>query len=293
MGTKFMASALQKLDDGTIKLTITISADLVKKTQDVVVSELAKNAKLAGFRKGKAPKKLVEEKLNKQEVQEEVLKKLLPSAYLEAVKEHGLKPIINPKIHVDKIDDLSTLSEQSESKGWQFVALTCEMPEVKLNDYKEAIQQITAKSKIIVPGNPSTGSGQEVKFEEILKALLESVTVAIPKILIDNEVERILSQLLDDIKKLGLTLDQYLASTSRTAATLRSEYEKKAENDLKLEFALQKIAEEEKITVDEKEIEEAIQKAKDEQEKKHLMQNRYLLASILRQQKTLDFLKNL
>lgn len=288
-----MTSALQKLDDGTIKLTITIPQDLVRKTQDVVVAELAKAANLPGFRKGKAPKKLVEEKLNKQEVQEEVLKKLLPSAYLEAVKEHGLKPIINPKIHVDKIDDLSTLSEQSESKGWQFIALTCEFPEVKLNGYKEAIQKITAKSKIIVPGNPSAGSGQETKFEEIVKALLETVSVTTPKILIDNEVERLLSQLLDDIKKLGLTLDQYLASTNRTAATLRNEYEKKAENDLKFEFTLQKIAEEEKITVDEKEIEEAIQKAKDEQEKKHLMQNRYLLASILRQQKTLDFLKNL
>ncbi len=63
--------------------------------------------------------------------------------------------------------------------------------------------------------------------------------------------------------------------------------------DLKVEFALQKIAEEEKIVVEDKEIEEAIQKAKDETEKKHLESNRYLLASILRQQKTLDFIKNL
>ena len=186
---------------------------------------------------------------------------------------------------------MSTLSEQSESKGWQFTALTCELPEIKLNGYKEAIQKITAKSKIIIPGKDSKET--EVKFEEIVGALLESVSVKIPKILIDNEVERLLSSLLDDIKKLGLTLDQYLASSGRTAATLRAEYEKKAENDIKLEFALQKIAEVEKITVDEKEIEEAIQKTKSEQEKKHLEQNRYLLASILRQQKTLDFLKNL
>lgn len=291
-----MTAALQKLDDGTIKLTITIPAPVVKKTQEEVVSELVKNAKLAGFRKGKAPKKLVEEKLDKQEVQEEVLKKLLPSAYLEAIKQHNLKPIINPKVHVDRIEDPSTLSEQSESKNWQFTALTCEMPEVKLDGYKEAIAKLTAKSKIIVPGKEPFDSAQgkpEIKFEEIVKTLLENVTIAIPKILIDNEVERLLSQLLDDIKKLGLTLEQYLASTNRTAATLRAEYEKKAENDIKLEFALQKIAEVEKVTVEEKEIEEAIQKAKTDDEKKHLLANRYLLASILRQQKTLDFLKNL
>ncbi|MBI1982132.1 MAG: hypothetical protein HYS68_00935 [Candidatus Levybacteria bacterium] len=249
-----MTAALQKLDDGTIKLTITIPAPVVKKTQEEVVSELVKNAKLAGFRKGKAPKKLVEEKLDKQEVQEEVLKKLLPSAYLEAIKQHNLKPIINPKIHVQKV---------GVGADWIFEALTCEMPEVKLDGYKEAIAKLTAKSKIIVPGKEPFDSAQgkpEIKFEEIVKTLLENVTIAIPKILIDNEVERLLSQLLDDIKKLGLTLEQYLASTNRTAATLRAEYEKKAENDIKLEFALQKIAEVEKVTVEEKEIEEAIQK---------------------------------
>ena len=59
------------------------------------------------------------------------------------------------------------------------------------------------------------------------------------------------------------------------------------------ESAPAEIAESEKITVEEKEIEEAIQKAKSEEEKKHLEGNKYLLAAILRQQKTLDFLKNL
>jgi regulator of RNase E activity RraA len=60
-----------------------------------------------------------------------------------------------------------------------------------------------------------------------------------------------------------------------------------------LNLFFKKIAEDEKIVVEEKEIEEAIQKAKDEKERENLMRNRYLLASILRQQKTLDFLKNL
>src|SRR3990167_6680923 len=38
------------------------------------------------------------------------------------------------------------------SKGWQFTALTCEAPVIKLGKYKESIQEITAKSKIIIPG---------------------------------------------------------------------------------------------------------------------------------------------
>ncbi|MDO8639699.1 MAG: hypothetical protein Q7R53_02120, partial [bacterium] len=87
--------------------------------------------------------------------------------------------------------------------------------------------------------------------------------------------------------------DQYLSSTGKKPEDLRNEYKRKAENDIRLEFALLKIAEEEKIVVDEKEIEEAIKAAKSDDERKNLETNRYLLASILRQQKTLDFLKNL
>jgi trigger factor len=124
-------------------------------------------------------------------------------------------------------------------------------------------------------------------------ALLKALKITIPQLLIDAEVDRLLSQTLDEIKKLGLTLDQYLASTGKTPEQLRADYAQKAENDIKIEFALQKIAESEKITVEQKEIDEAITQAKSEQEKASLESNKYLLANILRQQKTLDFLKNL
>jgi len=284
-----MISALQKQPNGTIQLTITIPSQAVKKAWDEVVEEGVKNINVPGFRKGKAPKQIAEEKIDKEKIREETLKKLLPKFYSDAIQEHKIVPIINPKIHVDPNSIVIDLS-----KDWQFIALTCEAPEVKLNDYKESIKNITASSKIIVPGKPfGEAQGQAPKFEDIVKALLDSVTITIPQILIDREVERLLAQTLDDIKKLGLTLDQYLSSTNKTPEGLRDEYKKKADSDIKLEFTLQKIATSEHITIEEKEVDEAIQKAKDEKERKHLESNRYLLASILRQQKTLDFLKNL
>lgn len=275
-----MKSILAKQDDGTIQLSITIVSERIKNTYNEVVEEMVKNANLTGFRKGKAPKKLVEEKLDQEKIREEILKKLLPNTYIEAVKEHNLKPVINPKIHIEKLE---------EGKDWEFKALTCETPIVKLGNYKENVKNVTAKSKIVIPGKES----EPAKFEEIVKAILESIDAKIPKILVDQEVDKLLSQTLDEIKKLGLTLDQYLASTGRSADQLRNEYETKAEKDIKLEFTLARIMEEENITVDEKEIDEAILKAKDENERKNLEQNRYLLAGILRQQKTLDFLRNL
>lgn len=273
-------SILQKNTDGTIKLTITLPLEEINKAEKEEIEKSVKNSTLPGFRQGKAPKELVEEKLDKEKIKEEVLKKLLPSAYVKAVEEHKLKPIINPKIHVQNIEN---------NKDWIFTAETCEMPEVTLNKYKETIQKITAKSKIIIPGKEQA----KPNFDEIVQELLKEVKVNIPSLLIDNEVERQLSQLLSEVKKLGLTLDQYLGTTGKTPQSLREDYTGKAQNDLKLEFTLQKIADTENIVVVEQEIQEAILKAKDDTERKQLEQNKYLLASILRQQKTLDFLKNL
>ena len=290
--TKFntMAKSLiEKQSDGTIKLTITISKETAVKAQEAAIAAAVKQADIPGFRKGTAPKKVVEEKLNKDKLKEDTLRDILPAAYQEAVLEHNIRPIMNPKIHVDALE---------EGKDWVFEALTCEAPTIEVGDYKKGVKEVTAKSKIIIPGKASgeagsSSAGQKPAFEDIAKAILEVTTAKIPSILIDQETDRLLAQLLDDIKKLGLNLEQYLASTKRTPDDLRNEYAKRATDDMTLEFVLQKIAEQEKITVEDKEIEEAIQKAKSPAEKQNLEGNRYLLAAILRQQKTLDFLMGL
>jgi FKBP-type peptidyl-prolyl cis-trans isomerase (trigger factor) len=276
-----MDSTIKREEDGTIVLEITIPQKDIKKTQEEVVEDTTKSADIPGFRKGKAPKKVVEQKLDKDSIKEEVLRKLLPIAYSEAIKKHDIKPILNPKIHVEALE---------EGKDWKFTATTCEIPEVDLNGYKENIKKVTAKGKIIVPGKEQK---DEVSLDEILKSLSESVNIKASRIIVEQEVERLLAQTLDEIKRLGLTLDQYLSSTKRTAEDLRREYEAKALNDIKLEFAMAKIAEEEKIIVSDSDIDGAVKNAKDENERKSLESNRYLLASIIRQRKTLDFLRGL
>lgn len=275
-------SILARQEDGTIQVTLTIPQEAVKKARAEVVKTMAAKADLPGFRKGKAPEKLVEERLNPEQVREEVLKNLLPQVYMDAIEEHKIKPIMNPKLHVEKIED---------DKDWVVSALTCELPEVNPGPYKENVKKITAKSKIVIPGKED--EAKKPSTEEILKVVLDGANVKVPAILVEQEADRLIAQLLDDIKRLGLSLDQYLGSTKRNPQDLRAEYATRAENDIKLEFVLQKIAEDAKIAVDPKEVEEAIDKAKNPEERQSMEANRYLLAGILRQQKTLDFLMNL
>jgi trigger factor len=273
---------LERQKDGTIKITMTLPQAKIAEIGNIVIDDLAKKTNVAGFRKGKAPKELAAGQLNPDAIREEILKRLLPQAYIEAIQEHKINPIMNPKMHIEKVE---------EGKDWVFYALTCETPEITLGKYKDAVQTLTAKSKIIIPGKEE--EAKKPAIADVMKALLSEAKGEVPQVLIDQEVDRLLSQLLSDIKRLGLTLDQYLATTNRKPEDLRTEYAKRAEDDIKIEFILQKIGETEKITVSDEEIEDAIRKAKSPEEKKQMESNRYLLAGILRQQKTLDFLMSL
>lgn len=286
-----MFSKLQKLPDKSLELTITIPWPEVKITFEKVMEEVVKTAELPGFRKGKAPRKLVEEKIEKNKVYGETLQQLLPKYYAEAVKEQNLQPIINPKISIVTTE---------ENKDWIFKAQTCEKPLVNLDSYKKEIAGETAKEKIWLPGKsqekkPELTPEQEKqkRLNRAIEVLTKTAIVNLPAILVEDEVNRQLSQTLEEIKKLGLSLDQYLASTGKTPESLRAEQTTKAQTTLKLEFILEKIAEEEKIMISDAEIEKAITENPDKKVQDALRQNAYLLASVLRRQKTINFLSNL
>lgn len=286
-----MTSAMNRLPDGTIELTITVEWARVAALYEATVEEMVKQAEVPGFRKGKAPRKIVEEKMEKSKVYEEVLKQLIPESYGKAIEEQKIKPIVNPKIE---------LKEATENKDWIIVAHTCERPKVDPGNYKEKVREAKAAKhkKIWVPGEEpkkeeDKEKSQKPSLDEILKAVLETVSVTIPSLLTEQEVNRSLSDLIDQTKKLGMTVEQYLSSTGRTAATIREEYEQQAKRTLTLEFALEDIADKEGILVSDDDIDTVVKTAKTEEEKKSLTAQRYYLASILRRQKTLDFLSSL
>ncbi len=285
-----MTSTIQHQTDGTIELLITVPWSDVTAAYEKVVVETVANTELPGFRKGKAPRKNVEEKLDKSKVYEDALKSIIPAAYGKAVEEHKLRPIVQPKIE---------LKEATEQKDWVMRALTCEKPKLTLGDYKKAVKEVkSAKlNKIWVPGEDKKEEKKEESkkptLDELLKAVFETVTVTMPALLVEHEANRLLSDLIDQTKKLGLTVEQYLSSTGRTSETVRKEYEDQAKRTLTLEFALEDIADAEGVLISDDDIDTVLKTAKTDEERKALTAQRYYVASVLRRQKTIDFLASL
>jgi len=89
------------------KLNIEIAPDSVLKEMDKAISDVAKKAKIPGFRPGKAPKAIVEKHYG-EEVRSEVMNRLISDSYLKALQEHSLSPV-----DVPEIDNVSSLAKGS------------------------------------------------------------------------------------------------------------------------------------------------------------------------------------
>ena len=224
-----ITSKIEKKDTGNVEISYTIPANLILQTKDVVVKELGKDMTIAGFRKGMAPVSKVESSIPQDKLNEHILSHILPSAFADSVKEQHLKPAMYPKFEAIKI---------GQGSDWEIKAITCELPEVNLKDYKKRLKSKTT--------------------DEAVKELPELIALKIPQLLVDEEVNERLSQLLARIEKLGLQLEGYLRSVGKTVEELRNEYQKQAADAISLELILNEIANQEKVEVSEKEIDDFI-----------------------------------
>lgn len=273
------------------EVLVIIPWEEIKKTREKTLAEAGQRMEIKGFRKGKAPANLVAEALGTQRLLETTLQAIVPEYYQKAVTDLKLKPILTPKVQ---------LVAAKENEDWQIKFTSCEEPTVDLSNYKEEIHQLKAPEQIWTPDKagkeekPKTGKeDKEARFNRVIDWLLKNVKVEICDLLIEEEVTRRLAELIEQTQKLGLTIDQYLNSVGKTVEQIREEYSRTSWANLALEFILSKIADTEKIAVAPEEIEKMIAGAKTDEEKRSLEGQKYLLATLIRRQKTLDFLTSL
>ncbi|MBR0152590.1 MAG: trigger factor [Lachnospiraceae bacterium] len=123
-----MSVKVEKLEKNMAKLTFEVSAEEFEAACQRAYLKNRSKISLPGFRKGKAPRKMIEKMYGKGFFYEDAINDVLPNAYEEAVKESGLEVVSRPSIDID-----GTIQEG------QPVAFTAEVavkPEVTLGQYK-------------------------------------------------------------------------------------------------------------------------------------------------------------
>ena len=242
--------------DGSFQITFTIPWEKISEEKKKAVIEMAASVEVPGFRKGKAPLDKVEERLDSQFILEKALAKILPKMFSKAIDEEKLRPAMYPKFELIKA---------KEGEDWQVRAISAELPNFNLGDYKKFLTE-NSQTSIWTPGSPKQEKKVELTTEQkesaVLKALDEKHNFEIPEILIEEEVNSRLSSLLSRIEKLGLSLESYLASIKKTAKELRREYSEEAKRAIKLDIILGAIAKKEDIKVSEEEVDDFVKMAK-------------------------------
>ncbi|HLE40519.1 MAG TPA: trigger factor [Nitrospirota bacterium] len=104
-----MRSAVENISTVKKKITIEVPQDDVAKEREKAVAKVAKKAKLPGFRPGKAPRSVVERHYG-EDIQADVMNKLIADAYFQAVQEHKISPVDLPEISDVSLDKGSPLS---------------------------------------------------------------------------------------------------------------------------------------------------------------------------------------
>ena len=122
-----MSYTVENLEKSMAKITITVDADAFEEAMVKSYNKNKKNISIQGFRKGKAPRKMVEKLYGPEVFYEDAANFAIPDAYEEAAKESGLEIVSRPEIDVVEIE---------KGKDFIFTATVAIKPEVTLGDYK-------------------------------------------------------------------------------------------------------------------------------------------------------------
>jgi len=117
----------EKIENHKVVLTIEVPAEELDKGIKAACKSLANRVNIPGFRKGKAPRRILEMNIGKEAILDEAFDRVAQKAFDEALKQENLDPVDRPQI------DIVTLEE---GKDVVFKATITPVPEVTLGEYK-------------------------------------------------------------------------------------------------------------------------------------------------------------
>jgi len=120
-------SEIIKRENNEIQLKLVVAVEQFEKAVDGAYKKLKGKFNISGFRKGKAPKKIIMAHYGEEVFYEEAINICFPEVYEKALETHSIDPVDRPEIDIDEI---------TKGKDVVFTATVQIMPEVKMENYK-------------------------------------------------------------------------------------------------------------------------------------------------------------
>ncbi len=177
-----MNAKVENIEKNVVKLEIEVDSEKFEQGMQKAFLKNAGRFNISGFRKGKAPRKMVERYYGEQVLYEDAINIVCPEAYDEAVEENNLNPVDRPEIDIKQIGDGQNLI---------FTAVVTVKPEVELGEYK-GIE--VSKIEVNV-----TDEEVEKEFQKVVEKNARLVSVEDREIQLDDTAVIDFEGFIDDV----------------------------------------------------------------------------------------------
>ena len=160
-----MKTKLKKLSETRVEISVTLDAKEMQEARLLAIKNLAKNAKIQGFRPGKAPMELVEKNIDQAALMDEELNIAVQNAIFPAFDGEKVQALAMPEISVSKFVPKEMM---------EFTLTTDIVPEVVVGDYKKLktkkdVKKVTEKDIDDVVADIAKSHAEKVKVERAVK----------------------------------------------------------------------------------------------------------------------------
>lgn len=260
--------------EGEIELSGELSIADFNTYRPRALKKLGEEIKVAGFRPGHIPEKVLIEQVGEEKVLWEMAEQAIAEIYPEILRHHKIIALGRPEVAITKIAKDNPLG---------FKIKTAIMPEIKLGDYKKIAKEINGEPveepkpitdeeinkifdevkkqhdghnhsdeelKTNIKANLELEQKTKIKDKrrvKIVEAVIKNSDLKIAQILIENEKDKMLAEMESQIGYMGLKFDDYLTHLKKTREELREGWNEQARERVAFGLVLGEIANQEKI----------------------------------------------
>lgn len=311
---------IEQLPKSRVKISGEIVEAVFEKARKNALERIKLATEIPGFRVGKAPETLVVRHVGDMKILEMAAESAVEDVYGKILDEHDIRAIGLPSVSITKIAVGNPLG---------FVIETAVMPKILLADYRKISKEAEAKipdpptlieekeidsviedlrKRVAMENNTDVASFREKTRENLIEhkkretrekrrgaiadKLIAEAKFEIPELIVESELDTMISQFKADIERNGLTFVDYLTSLKKKEEDIRKEWRDNAERRARLELILKHIAQTENISPAEEEIKKEVDHILAHHKTADRFRVRMYVENMMKNQMVLEFLES-
>ncbi|GAA1713789.1 trigger factor [Streptomyces yatensis] len=168
-----MKSAVENLNPTRVRLTVEVPFEELKPSLDAAYKKINQQVTVPGFRKGKIPARIIDQRFGRGAVLEEAVNEALPKFYTDAVNEGELNPLGQPEVDITELKDNELLTFTAEVDirpaieipDYSGIEVTVDAVEVSDEDLDKSVEQLRERFATTSPVERAAAEGDIVVID--------------------------------------------------------------------------------------------------------------------------------